>query len=136
MKVAAPVAKRGKELLLFPHFGRAPYFAFAEVEEGKVISVEVVENSYKEHEHGRGSGVLGLILSRKPECLVALGMGERAFEQLAEEGVKVYFYPSKEGEMPPLEQAIEAVVSGKLKEATEAVEAEEEHRGHHNRNEE
>lgn len=128
MRIASPVAKRGNDLLLFPHFGRAPYFAFAEVEDGKLIELEVVENPMKEHEHGRGRGViLGLILSRRPDCVIALGMGRSAFEYFREEGIKVYFYPSEGGKMPLLQEAIEALLKGELKEASEAIEVDDEH---------
>ncbi|HEU97386.1 MAG TPA: hypothetical protein ENO36_00820 [Fervidicoccus fontis] len=137
MKIATSVAKRGKDLLLFPHFGRAPYFAFVELKEGKIESIEVLENPLKEHEHGRGRGIIEMILSKKPDSIIALGMGRRAFDHFRENGIKVYFYPNIDDKMPLLQEAIDALLRGELKEASEPFEIEDDehsHESHHRRN--
>ncbi|MEM3379898.1 MAG: NifB/NifX family molybdenum-iron cluster-binding protein [Fervidicoccaceae archaeon] len=127
MRIAAPVARSGNALLLHPHFGRAPYFAFVEVVNDKISSVEVVENMYRSHERGKARGLLNVIMERNPDCVLALGMGEGAFEMLRSSGIKIYFYPSSSGAMPPLEKAVDSLIRGELKEAEEPRELDEEH---------
>jgi len=133
LRIVSPVAKAGDKFLLYPHFGRAPYFAVVEARGGKIESIEAKENPYRSHEHGRGVGIIDFILSLKPDAVLALGMGNRAFELLREAGVKVFFYPSKGNEMPKLPEAVEALLRGELREAAEAYEpeGEHEHEGHH-----
>jgi len=133
LRIVSPVAKAGDKFLLYPHFGRAPYFAVVEAREGKIESIEAKENPYRSHEHGRGAGIIDFILSLKPDAVLSLGMGNRAFEHLRDAGVKVYFYPSREDEMPKLSAAVEALLRGELREAAEAYEPEEDegHEGHH-----
>jgi len=133
LRIVSPVAKAGDKFLLYPHFGRAPYFAVVEARGGKIESIEAKENPYRSHEHGRGVGIIDFILSLKPDAVLALGMGNRAFELLREAGVKVFFYPSKGNEMPKLPEAVDALLRGELREAAEAYEPEEEHEheGHH-----
>ena len=70
--MAVPVVKSGEKHLLVPHFGRAPSFAVAEVEESGYRVVEVFENPHTLHEHGRGAAVVGELGSHAGDRLRSL----------------------------------------------------------------
>jgi len=121
--VGLPVIRARGEYYLSPHFGRAPFFAFVEVMGDKYRVLEVLENTHSRHEHGRGRGVLDLMLSRGVKAVVALGIGYGAFYKLRESGVKVYYPPASEGPVS-LNKAIEMLISKQLVEAVEPREIE------------
>jgi predicted Fe-Mo cluster-binding NifX family protein len=65
------------------HFGRCPYFTILELEDGNVIKKEVIENP------GHQPGYIPKFLhQRDVECIVAGGMGMRARDFFAEEGIQ------------------------------------------------
>jgi predicted Fe-Mo cluster-binding NifX family protein len=118
-----PVVRARGEYYLSPHFGRAPFFAFVEVMGDKYRVLEVLENTHSRHEHGRGRGVVDLMLSRGVKAVVALGIGYGAFYKLKEIGVNVYYFPASEGPIS-LNKAIEMLISKQLVEALEPREIE------------
>jgi len=66
------------------HFGRCPCFTVMEVEDGKVIGREVIDNP------GHHSGFLPQFLNKKGvSAIVAGGMGQRAVDLFAEAEIKV-----------------------------------------------
>ncbi len=53
MRIAIPAEdNRGLESNVSRHFGRAKYFVFVDVEEGKTENAEVVEVPFDEHRPG------------------------------------------------------------------------------------
>lgn len=121
--VGVPVIRTRGEYYLSPHFGRAPFFAFIEVKGDKYRVLEVVENTHLRHEHGRGRGVIDLMLARGVNAVIALGIGYGAFYKLRDSGVKVYYLPLI-GDTVPLNKAIEMLVNKQLVEAVEPREIE------------
>lgn len=117
MIAALPVIKSGERYYLSPHFGRAPYFAFVEVDGGNYRVLEVVENPHARHERGKGAGVVDLLVSRGANVLIALSMGQGAFAQLRDRGVRVYFTPEVGGRLIALEEAVKMFMNGELSEA-------------------
>ena len=89
IKVVVPVAdERGLDAQLAEHFGRAPYFVTAELEENcEVSSVKTVSN-IGEHFGGMGSAHDG-ILELKPNAIIVYGMGPRGLSSFQEAGVAV-----------------------------------------------
>lgn len=89
IKVVVPVAdERGLDAQLAEHFGRAPYFVIAELEEnGEVSSLKTVSN-IGEHFGGMGSPHDG-ILELKPNAIIVYGMGPRGLSSFQEAGVAV-----------------------------------------------
>jgi len=64
------------------HFGRCPFFTIAEIEEGKIVSKEVIDNP------GHHPAYLPQFLREKEvNCIVAGGMGQRASGLFAEAGI-------------------------------------------------
>jgi len=124
MRGAVPVVKAGGDYFLVPHFGRAPSFAIVEVEGGSYSVVEVLENRYVTHEHGRGVRLIEDLAIRRVDAILTLGIGYGAFYRLKELGAKIYYVtpPPGKGTLT-LAEAIEALTSGKAEEAIEPREA-------------
>ena len=87
MKIAfASEENKGLESAMAHHFGRCPYYVFAEVEEGVAKNVETKENPFfSSHEPGV---VPQYIADEKADVMIAGGMGPRAIEWFGKLGVK------------------------------------------------
>jgi FKBP-type peptidyl-prolyl cis-trans isomerase 2/predicted Fe-Mo cluster-binding NifX family protein len=100
MKIAATY-DNGK---IFQHFGKTEYFKVYEVEEGKVVSSEVISSN------GTGHGALaGLLADQAVDVLICGGIGGGAQAALEEAGVKLC--SGAEGDA---DQAAEAYLRGEL----------------------
>jgi predicted Fe-Mo cluster-binding NifX family protein len=67
-----------------PHFGRCPGFTIVEMEQGKVLSKEIVNNP------GHAPSFLPQFLSeRGVNCIIAGGMGRRAEGLFSEQGIEI-----------------------------------------------
>jgi len=74
-KVVIPTSDEKAERLS-DHFGRAPYFAWYEIEAGKIVDNGIIPN---ESEHFGGTGhPPDRILQLKPDALITYGMGPKA----------------------------------------------------------
>ena len=86
------------------HFGRCPCFTIVEIEGGRVLSKEVLENP------GHQPAFLPRYLSEKNvSCIVAGGMGRRAETLFAENGIQTIV-----GISDRVDEVIEKLVSGTL----------------------
>ena len=89
---------------VFQHFGKTETFKVYEVEEGKVISSEVISSN------GEGHGALaGVLAGQGVDVLICGGLGGGAQAALAEAGVEVC--SGAEGDA---DQAVEAYLKGEL----------------------
>ncbi|MGC8663176.1 MAG: NifB/NifX family molybdenum-iron cluster-binding protein [Thermoplasmata archaeon] len=87
MIVALPVdGDFGIESEISQHFGRTRYFAFARIEKGSIIEINIKENPFMEH----GVGDLpNFIKENNAEVVIAYGMGEKAIELFNSYGIDV-----------------------------------------------
>lgn len=70
---------------IFQHFGHTESFKIYEVEDGKVVSANVLSSE------GSGHGALATLLSgNKVDILICGGIGGGAQMALAQEGIKLY----------------------------------------------
>ena len=89
---------------VFQHFGKTETFKVYEVEEGKVISSEVISSN------GEGHGALaGVLAGQGVNVLICGGLGGGAQAALAEAGIEVC--SGAEGDA---DQAVEAYLKGEL----------------------
>lgn len=88
MRIAVSVdTNDGLESVVASHFGRCPYFAIVDLEDGKVQSARVVDNPfYGRHQPGQ---VPGFIQSQDADLMIASGMGGRAIEFFRQYGIGV-----------------------------------------------
>ena len=87
MRVAIPsIDNRGLDSEVCRHFGRASYFTFVDIENGKIKNVVVAQVPFEEH----GPGDLpNFIKENGGEVVIAYGMGNRAIEFFESLGIDV-----------------------------------------------
>lgn len=89
---------------VFQHFGHTAQFKLYDVEEGRVVSSQVVDTN------GSGHGALaGILRAAKADVLICGGIGGGAQMALAEAGIKLYG-----GVSGSADRAVEALLSGSL----------------------
>lgn len=89
---------------IFQHFGHTEQFKVYTVEEGKVISSEVISTN------GQGHGALASILrTLRVDALICGGIGGGAQTALAQMGIKLYG-----GVVGSCDNAVEALLAEKL----------------------
>lgn len=110
-KIVIPTSdKKGEHLSA--HFGRAPYFAWFTIEEGKVVNKGIVPN---DSEHFGGVGRPPERIARlSPDAVVTTGMGMRAINMFQQMGVAVLQAKSQRAE-----DNLVLFVRGELTELTE-----------------
>lgn len=89
---------------IFQHFGHTEQFKVYDVEDGKIISSEIVDTN------GQGHGALADVLSAlKADVLICGGIGGGAQMALNDAGIKLYG-----GVSGSADEAVNAFVSGNL----------------------
>lgn len=89
---------------IFQHFGKTEFFKVYEVEDGKVISSEVIGSN------GSGHGALaGLLVGQSVDVVICGGIGGGAQAALAEAGIELCA-----GAQGDADQAVEAYLKGEL----------------------
>ncbi|MGQ9680644.1 MAG: NifB/NifX family molybdenum-iron cluster-binding protein [Candidatus Bathyarchaeia archaeon] len=111
MRIVIPVADMRGEILS-EHFGRAPYFAWYELEAGKIVDSGIIPN---ESEHFGGVGhPPDRILQLKPNALITYGMGPRALNIFQNARVAVL-----RANTNTVREVITAYINDELEELTE-----------------
>lgn len=107
MKIAVPTDD-GKHIS--SHFGRARSFAIFEVNNGEVVSKEIIESNapHARGEHGQGRGWFMDALAGC-DAVIAAGMGHRAIAHFEQAGIKPVFT-----EVRDAEEAVKAYANGNL----------------------
>ncbi len=89
---------------VFQHFGRTQEFKIYEIEDGKIVSSQIIDNG------GFGHGSLaGYLKSKKVSALICGGIGGGAREMLGSEGITVY-----PGACGNADENVKAFIEGKL----------------------
>lgn len=89
---------------IFQHFGHTEQFKLYDVEDGKVVSSEVMDTN------GSGHGALaGILQAMKADVLICGGIGGGAQMALAEAGIKLYG-----GVSGSADEAVNALLAGNL----------------------
>ena len=89
---------------IFQHFGHSEQFKLYEVQDGKIISSEVVDTN------GSGHGALaGFLKEHQVETLICGGIGGGAQNALASAGIRLYGGVSGDAD-----EAVEALLKGEL----------------------
>lgn len=90
---------------VFQHFGHSEQFKVYTVENGQVVSSQVVDTN------GSGHGALaGFLRAQGVDALICGGIGGGARTALAQAGIQLY--PGVSG---PADQAVEALLAGTLR---------------------
>jgi len=127
MRIAA-VSEDGSTIS--QHFGRAPFYVVVTVEDGKIVTretrdklghVQFAEDTHEEHGQEtdpRGHGFDPAAQSRHSrmaaaiadcDVLLARGMGAGAYESMRQAGIRPIVT-----DIPTIDQAVQAVISGQI----------------------
>lgn len=112
MKVA--VASTGYDLNshVSPLFGRSSAFVIADIEDGKIKTISIVENSAK-NETWCGNTAAYFIANHEVKALISGKLGPVAFQTLKNTGTKVYKATPRS-----VERNLKLFMEGKLEEIT------------------
>jgi predicted Fe-Mo cluster-binding NifX family protein len=111
VKIVIPVADKNGEIVS-GHFGRAPYFAWFQVENREIRDRGIVPND-SSHFGGRGLPPERM-MAMGAEIVISAGMGQRAIAMFQNSTVAVLRATN-----PSTEQSIKDYTDGKLEELTE-----------------
>jgi predicted Fe-Mo cluster-binding NifX family protein len=82
MKIAMP--KNGE--MINQHFGRSESFTIIILDKSRVLDVQEIYTENRQHNHG---ALLAALKEKEVELVIAMGMGEGAYNSLWEKGIKV-----------------------------------------------
>lgn len=124
MRIAVSAeTKQGLDSQVAHHFGRCPFFAFVEIENDRIQSVNVIENPFfAAHEPGQ---VPGFINEQKADVMLSGGMGGRAIQFFSQFGIE----PAT-GAAGTVENAVNCYLEGKITSASSCAESEAHGHGH------
>jgi len=87
MRIAIPSeTDEGLNGFVAEHFGRAPYYVIVDIEEGKIVKVQVEKTPSTEHVFGL---IPRFLKERKVDLIIAMRMGPRARELFRQLGIRV-----------------------------------------------
>lgn len=96
LRIAIPILERnGLQAKLSEHLGKAPYFLFVEIEDGRVGNCEILENVSSNSEKKRGVKAVEIIIREKANVLVVRTVGEGPFYMLRDNFVKIMRTPEE-----------------------------------------
>lgn len=98
------VAVTYEDGMIFQHFGHTQQFKVYDIEDGKIVSEQIVGTN------GQGHGALaGFLFSGQVDTLICGGIGGGAQAALAEAGIRLYG-----GVSGSADEAVQALLSGTL----------------------
>jgi len=95
---------------VFQHFGKTEQFKVYEIEDGKIISSEVISNNGAGHE-----ALAGVLNNLKIDALICGGIGGGAQAALNQANIKIFAGASGDAD-----KAVESFLAGKLESSSEA----------------
>ena len=111
MKIAVTAeTNNGLESTIAQHFGHAPFFILIDLSEGKVTSVNGIENPFAEkHDPGQ---IPGFIKEQKADVMLCGGIGGRAIQFFQEAGIQ-----TATGASGSVRQSLENYLGGNMSDA-------------------
>ena len=91
MRILIPTEEeRGLESRVSGHFGRAPYFAYVDIEEQKITSTFFKENHYRDRKIHAGLAAAHEVVNDRVDALVTQKLGEISFHTLRDHLVEIF----------------------------------------------
>ncbi len=116
---------KGLDGMVSHHFGRCPYFLLVNIEDGKSISEEIIENPfYAGHQPGM---VPQFIQTQGANVMISGGMGGRAIAFFEQFGIA-----TATGASGTARETLERYLAGDLQGAAPCRDQEHQHQGDHN----
>lgn len=125
MRIAVSAdTNEGLESRVAHHFGRCPFFALVEVQDGQIASGTVIENPYyAAHQPGQ---VPGFINQQGVDVMLSGGMGGRAIQFFSQFGIE-----AATGASGTVQEAVTCYLEGDLTGASSCAESKAHGHGHH-----
>ncbi|PIN69577.1 dinitrogenase iron-molybdenum cofactor biosynthesis protein [Candidatus Woesearchaeota archaeon CG11_big_fil_rev_8_21_14_0_20_43_8] len=90
MKVVVSAKSNDIKSEVDPRFGRCRYFIIAHIENKVITSIEIIENTAKELEHGAGTKAAEIVAETGAKVLITGRLGPNAIEALSHFGIQAY----------------------------------------------
>lgn len=111
MKLAVPSETDAKlDSMRSGHFGHAPYFTIATIENGEIVNTEVVKNV--DHDAVGCGGVIDFVISLGVDGVLTVGMGRPPLTRFNQANITVY----SERETPMVGDALKRFLAGEVDE--------------------
>jgi predicted Fe-Mo cluster-binding NifX family protein len=116
MKIAISSVGNNLESEIDSRFGRCNYFLIVEADEKnkKIKSFRAIKNTAKEQMGGAGITSAQIVANEKPNAVITVNTGPKAFQVLSQLKIPVYSGSGK------IDSAIKDFLNGKLKKAKDA----------------
>ena len=85
--------RAGLDDVIADRFARCPTFTIVDVEDGRVLSVDVRDNPFIAHPHGAGFAVAQFLANMGVNAVVAARFGPNAWQALASLGISIHMAP-------------------------------------------
>ena len=114
MKIA--ISSTGKDLdsVVDARFGRCSYFLIVEIEENKIKDFKAIENTAKAQMGGAGIASSQIVANEKPDAVITVNTGPRAFQVLNQLNISIYRGNGK------IKSVVRNFIEGKLKKISDA----------------
>ena len=119
MKVALPI--EGEQIN--QHFGRSQQFLVAEVQDGQIGALEVIEASQLQHNH---QGLSSLLIASGAKTVIVGGIGQPARKALEDNGLSVI-----SGASGSYQEILESFAAGTLADKSVSCQHDHDHPHHH-----
>jgi len=87
MKIGIPVIEEnGMDSTLSEHFGRTPFYIFAEVEDNRIGKIELIRNPFEQHGPGQ---IPNWVNENGVDTMIVKGIGSRAISFFSNLGIQV-----------------------------------------------
>ena len=114
MKIAISSTGKSLESEVDAKFGRCPYFLIVEIEDKEIKNLNSIENTAKAQMGGTGISASEIVANEKPDAIVTVNIGPRAFSAFKQLGIKIYHGQGK------IKNVVQQFIEGKLTEMTDA----------------
>jgi predicted Fe-Mo cluster-binding NifX family protein len=114
MKIAVTATQNSVDSSIDMRFGRCPYYVIFDVEDGKVKSHEIVENTAGRQMRGAGITAAQLVASKGVKVIITGNIGPKAYDVLSSTGIEIVTNASGN-----VKEAVEKYLSGEIEETTE-----------------
>jgi len=114
MKIAISSTGKTLESNVDARFGRCSYFLIVEIKNKKIGNIKAIENIAKAQMGGAGITAGQIVANEKPDAVITINTGPRAFSVLSQLGIKIYQGKGK------IKKIVQDFIDGKLKEVGDA----------------
>lgn len=88
-KICVSSTGESLDLEMDSHFGRCSFFTIVEIEDGKIISTEVIKNEASDKGHGAGTTAADIVAKMGVKVIISGDFGPKANDVLSQLNIKM-----------------------------------------------